>query len=337
MRKILFILFFSLVAAEVLGQDVHFSQYTAAPLELNPANAGLIKGRFRVGLNSKRQWSSVTKPYQNIAAYFDMQALRRKYRKDALGIGVLLNADIAGDSKYSTINTGFAITYIKSLSYQNNNFISIGVMPGIVQQSIDYTALYYDNQYNGSYYDPAIDPGEQYGRKSFVNFDLAAGVHWFYQYNKTSLLSAGYSLSHITRPKVGYMNDDDIRLNMKHTVYGGGRFAVSPDVEILPSAMFSYQEPYMEILFGAMLKYNRSKNYSDNTSLNFGLFGRYADALIVVAGLDYKNINFGVSYDVNLSRLRPASQVRGGLEFSISYTYDKNKYRRIREIPCPIF
>ncbi len=337
MRKILFILFFSLVAAEVLGQDVHFSQYTAAPLELNPANAGLIKGRFRVGLNSKRQWSSVTKPYQNIAAYFDMQALRRKYRKDALGIGVLLNADIAGDSKYSTINTGFAITYIKSLSYKNNNFISIGVMPGIIQQSIDYTALYYDNQYNGNYYDPAIDPGEQYGRKSFVNFDFAAGVHWFYQYNKTSLFSAGYSTSHITRPKVGYMNNDDIRLNMKHTVYGGARFAVSPDVDMLPSAMFCYQEPYMEILFGAMLKYNRSKNYSDNTSLNFGLFGRYADALIVVAGLDYKNINFGVSYDVNLSRLRPASQVRGGLEFSISYTYDKNKYRRIREIPCPIF
>jgi len=331
------IIFFSVFIAEIFGQDVHYSQYYAAPLELNPAHAGLIKGRLRVGLNSKRQWSSVTKPYQNVAAFFDMQAVRRKFRKDALGVGALFDADIAGDSKYSVIKAGCAVSYIKSISYQNNNFIAVGLMPGIIQQSIDYTALYYDNQFNGNYYDPAIDPGEQYGRRSFINFDLAAGVHWFYQYNKATQFSAGYSVTHLTQPRVGYMNDNNIRLNMKHTIYGGSQFEASPDLDIIPGIMFSYQSPFAEVLFGTMLKYNRSKNYIDNTSINFGLFGRYTDALIVMAGMDYKNINFGVSYDINLSRLRPASKVRGGLEFSITYTYDKNRYRRIREIPCPIF
>ncbi len=326
-----------MIAAEVLSQDVHYSQYYAAPLQLNPANAGLIKGRFRVGINSKSQWSSVTKPYQNIAAYFDMQAVRRKYRKDALGAGIVFNADIAGDSKYSIINSGLAISYIKSLSYQNNNFIAVGVMPGIIQQSIDYTALYYDNQYNGNYYDPDIDHGEEYGRRSFINFDLAAGAHWVYQHTKNSSYYAGYSAFHLTRPRVSYMNDDNIRLGIKHTLYGGSRFTVGQDLDMIPSIMASFQQPYSEIVFGTLLKYNRSKHFLDQTSINLGVFGRVSDALIVVAGFDYKNINFGVSYDINLSRLKPASHVRGGFEFSISYCYDKNKYKRIREIPCPIF
>ena len=337
MRKALILIIFSLTSLHICGQDIHFSQFYAAPLELNPANAGLIKGRFRVGLNSKRQWSSVTKPFQNIAAYFDMQVVKRKYRKDALGAGIVFNADIAGDSKYSTINTGIAISYIKSISYRNNNFISIGIMPGLIQQSIDYTALYYDNQFNGNYYDPNIDPGEQYGRRSFLNFDLAAGAHWFYQYDQSTSYDAGYSVSHLTRPKVSYMNNNDIRLNMKHTIYGSSRFTIGQDLDMLPSIMFSYQQPYMEILFGSLLKYNRSKHYLDQTSINIGLYGRYADALIVVAGFDYKNICFGVSYDINLSRLLPASRVRGGLEFSVSYIYDRKKFKRNKEIPCPIF
>ena len=55
------------------------------------------------------------------------------------------------------------------------------------------------------------------------------------------------------------------------------------------------------------------------------------------AGFDYKSINFGVSYDVNFSRLKPASNVRGGLEFSINYIFSRNKYVLKKESPCPIF
>jgi len=337
LKKIILLLFFSLIITEVFSQDVHFSQFYAAPLELNPANTGLITGRLRVGINSKSQWGSVTKPYQNVAAYFDMQALKRKYRKDALGAGILFDADIAGDSKYSTIFAGIAISYIKSISYRNNHFISVGIMPGLIQRSIDYSALYYDNQYNGNYYDPTIDPGEQYGRRSFITFDLGAGVHWFYQYNQSTSYHAGFSAGHLTQPKIGLMDNNDIRLNIKYTFYGGSSFKIAQDLEMLPSAMVCYQSPFTEILFGSQVKYNRSKLYTEHTSLNFGLFYRYADALVAMAGFDYKNINFGVSYDINLSRLRPASHVRGGFEFTVSYIYNKSKYKRNKEIPCPIF
>lgn len=337
MKKFAIIFLFIISASTILAQDMHFSQYYAAPLSLNPAQTGLIKGRLRIGINSKNQWSSVSKPYQTISAYFDMQAMRRKYRKDAVGVGILFDADIAGDSRFSTILAGFSLSYIKSLTSRNNNFISVGIMPALVQKSIDYSKLYYDSQYNGNSYDPSIDPCEQYRINNFAYFDLSAGIHWFYQQRENISYNAGFAISHFTRPRQGFMNDRHIQLDMKYVLYGGSQVKIGYKLDLAPSMMLAFQGPYTEAVLGAMLKYNRSKSYIDYTSVNLGLYMRYADALIVLAGFEFKNINFGVSYDVNLSKLRRASIARGGLEFSVSYIYDKNKYKRNRQIPCPIF
>jgi type IX secretion system PorP/SprF family membrane protein len=329
-----FLVFFS---GCLLAQDLHFSQYFNAPLSVNPSNAGLIKGKFRVGINSKNQWSSVTKPYQTIAAYFDMQFLKRRYHKDALGVGMLFNADISGDSKYSTLSAGAAFTYIKSISYRNNNFIAVGLMPAILQNSIDYNALHYDNQWNGNQYDPTLPHNELLGKNSFVNFDLSVGAQWFYQQGIRQFYNVGFSVSHLTQPKVGLLSNNKIRLDTKYLLHGSSKIPVSADLDVVPSLMMSKQGPYFEMIFGTLLKYNRSISYLEETSLNFGLFYRYADALVAVTGFEYKNVNFGLSYDINLSKLRIASHILGGLEFSISYTFDRNKNKHVKEIPCPIF
>lgn len=337
MKKIILILLFFTVPLYLFGQDIHFSQFFNAPLQINPSNAGLIKGKFRVGINSKNQWSSVTKPYQTISTFFDMQFFKKRYRKDALGLGVLFNADIAGDSKYSTLYSGIAITYIKSVSFRNNQFISIGIMPGILQNSIDFSALTYDNQFNGNYFDPNIPHNEQTGKKSILNFDVSAGLQWLYQPSLNNVFNLGFSVFHISEPRIGLLFNNKIRLDRKYTLHGNAKFGASSDLDIVPSLMMSKQGPFFEAVFGTMLKYNRSKSYIDETSLNFGLYYRYSDALVIMTGFEYKNVNLGVSYDLNLSRLRIASKIRGGLEFSVSYIYNNNKSRRAKDVPCPIF
>ncbi len=337
MKKVVFIVLLVFFSGYLLAQDIHFTQFYNAPLSLNPSNAGLIKGKFRAGVNSKNQWSSVTKPYQTIAAYFDMQFLKRRYHMDALGVGMLFNADIAGDSKFSTLSAGAALTYIKSISYRNNHFIAVGIMPAILQNSIDFNALYYDNQWNGNQYDPSLPHDEPLGKKSFLNFDLSLGAQWYYHQNIRQFYNVGFSISHITQPKVGLLSNNNIRLDAKYLLHGSSKIPVSNDLDVVPSLMMSLQGPYFEMIFGTLLKYNRSTNYMEETSLNFGIFYRYADALVAMTGFEYKNINFGLSYDINLSKLRIASHVRGGLEFSISYTYERNKNKRAKEIPCPIF
>ena len=52
------------------AQDLHFSQFYAAPLNANPGNTGAINADIRVYSLYRMQWFTVTNPYKtfNIAA-----------------------------------------------------------------------------------------------------------------------------------------------------------------------------------------------------------------------------------------------------------------------------
>ena len=50
-----------------------------------------------------------------------------------------------------------------------------------------------------------------------------------------------------------------------------------------------------------------------------GTFYRRNDAVIPVIKLDYYNLAVGLTYNVNISKLRTASQFRDGFELTLSY------------------
>ena len=65
-----------------------------------------------------------------------------------------------------------------------------------------------------------------------------------------------------------------------------------------------------------------------------------ADAIIALLGFQYKNLKFGYSYDVTISKLQNATG--GAHEISLGYTFDTgSQYRsrrtRLNAIPSPSF
>jgi hypothetical protein len=54
-------------------------------------------------------------------------------------------------------------------------------------------------------------------------------------------------------------------------------------------------------------------------TIHAGTFLRWNDAIIPVLKLDYNPFSVSISYDVNISKLKPSSYGRGGYEISISY------------------
>ncbi|HMZ89019.1 MAG TPA: type IX secretion system membrane protein PorP/SprF, partial [Chitinophagales bacterium] len=56
-----------LCASVTYAQDIHFSQFFAAPILVNPANTGNFIGSARIGLNYRDQWGSVTIPYRTFS------------------------------------------------------------------------------------------------------------------------------------------------------------------------------------------------------------------------------------------------------------------------------
>ncbi|MEI6766569.1 MAG: PorP/SprF family type IX secretion system membrane protein [Bacteroidota bacterium] len=339
MRILRFILFSlcCFLAAKTWAQDLHYSQYWTSPLNLNPATAGFFNGKWRAGLNSKSQWSSVTVPYQTITAFFDMQVVKRKYHRDALGLGIVLNRDQAGDSKFATTQAAVCISYIKTLNRFNTNLISIGIQPGIVQRSISYASLYFDDQFNGNSYDPGLAHNENFSRSNFMYFDLGAGAHWMYQRTTSTNFSAGLGVFHLTQPGQTLFYESTVRLEIKYSGYAAIQFSAKPSLDLIPSALYMKQGPYSELMVGTQIKFVRDRHLLSYTSINTGVFMRASDALVLMAGFDYKKFNFALSYDVNLSRLKPASKLRGGFELSLIYVHNRAKSLRHKDIPCPIF
>jgi len=83
----LFLAFFCAFSiTEVEAQDPHFSQFNAAPLQLNPAMAGVYEGQFRVGINYRDQWGSVLGPvpYQTSNVSFDFRVYA--FKDDYFGL-----------------------------------------------------------------------------------------------------------------------------------------------------------------------------------------------------------------------------------------------------------
>jgi hypothetical protein len=69
-----------------------------------------------------------------------------------------------------------------------------------------------------------------------------------------------------------------------------------------------------------------------------GAYYRHKDAVIPVFKLRYKDLSLGVSYDVNISGLKAASNMRGGYEIMLIKTGNfPNNEAAAGKVMCPRF
>ena len=333
------ILFFFIVFLNSFSeaQDIHFTQYYTSPANLNPALTGFFNGSQRVTLQNKTQWHSVTTPFKTLSASCDMPVLKRYLKRDLFGGGVVINRDQAGDSKFGTTQLNFSFSYIRSINKINNQFVSFGVQAGIAQRTIDYSKLTFDNQYDGTSFNPAIPNNEQFSKENFIFGDISAGAFYNYIKSRNLRYSGGLALYHINKPKQSLFDNKNIRLDRKIVLHANSQFEATNKIQVLPGILIMQQGKYNEIDIGALGKFIMFPDEVNYLALSFGLYYRVNDAFNFIAGLDYKDFSLGLSYDVNSSNLVPASRSKGGLELSLIYIINKNKKVYVKNVPCPIF
>ena len=252
-------------------------------------------------------------------------------------MGVLFNNDEAGDSKFGTTQGAISFSYVKALNGKNRNLIAIGAQAFYSQRSIDYTKLYFPEQWNGNSFDPTLNNGEYFSINNFSYFDLSAGIHWFNISSKKLKFNSGASIWHFNRPSQSLLNNQEVRLDMKLLLYSEAEIELDRTHFLFPSLYFAHQGPYNEITVGLRYKYLVHPNKSNYTALNFGGYLRNGDAVIMHLGLDYKNFKILGSYDFNISSLRVASNYLGGYELSLILNINSNRTVKQGSVPCPIF
>lgn len=334
------ILVLSICANSVMAQDIHFSQFFEAPLVRNPSLAGIFTGDVRVQAVYRNQWNSVTTPYQT-------NSLNAEYKmpvgngENFMTLGMQMLYDKAGDINWQRLHVLPAVNFHKSLSAEKSSYLSIGFMGGLVQNRFDRSKMKTNNQFDGSGWNPGLPDGESFTKNGYSFFDGSVGM----TYN-TSLgaddentMFLGVAYHHFNRPKNSFYRNPDVELNRKWVVSGGLKLGVTDYTYFTLQADYSAQGGFRETIGGALYSIKMGDS-PDNPAytIHGGAFLRWKDALIPVVKLDYNPFSFALSYDINLSQLKPASRGRGGFELSLSYIgfMDRDNTSRNKML-CPHF
>lgn len=325
-----------LTAGLTQGQDIHFSQYNASPLLLNPAMAGNFNCDFRGGLNYRNQWNSVASPFVTYSAFFDMPlSMIQVGEGDVLGAGIALFNDRSGEGTFSNLSATLSAAYHKSLGDAHR--VSLGVGLGFQQKRLETADLLWGSQWTGDSFDPTAASGENFNGNSLGNFNLDVGLMYKGAFLDGDLiLEGGGTIAHLTRQKENFLSTGgENRLGMRYLGHLRTIYSINDKFSVMPTFLFQTQSAAQEFVLGSDFGYLLESG-AFQAQVFLGAHYRLDDAVIPTLGLDYKNFRVGFSYDVTTSSLSDAASGVGGFEISLVYrACQLPVIPKEYQMPCP--
>lgn len=316
------LLIFSLILKHntTIAQDIHYTQFYADPLRLNPATTGAFNADYRIGLNARQQWKSVTTPYRTASTYAELGILSNSQQTNWAGVGLYLLHDDAGDGILTTNEIRTNIAVHQPIGQQVS--ISMGLNASFTQRNINTQKLYFGNQWNETGFETTIPNNESFEATNRSYFDVGAGLQLKAAITEIQNLNVGISVLHLNTPYFSFYAQKDSnnnRLGRRYTA-NVGTTILQNNYKIEPAIYFSTQKKASELVIGANLVRDLNNNQHQNPEdlkLYLGLWYRHKDAIAPLVGGEYQNYRLLFSYDITISQLGATAKNRGGLEISL--------------------
>lgn len=328
--KILLVLLILLRFYQVEAQDIHWSQFNDNPIFQNPANSGRFNGNYRFYANYRDQWRSVTVPFQTLSISADTKFEKVKN----LSLGVLFFHDVAGDGRFRTIELQVNPSYNLKLTADSVHNLRFGLQFGMNHRQMIFNNFYWDSQFDGVQYNAGLPTNENFNTQRKTNVTTGVGAVYEWSVSKRKRIAAGIGWFNLNAPNQGFLGAP-IKRDRRINVFAQGQFKMTDDLDIMPSMQLNFQGTYKEIIFGSNVRYILVERLEKYRALYFGAYFRNKDSGYLSAGMDYQDWFAGISYDLNFSKLVPASRVRGGIELSLRYIINRVKPKNTFHRICP--
>ncbi len=288
---------------------------------------GMFDGQYRIHAHYRTQWAAVaSKPFTTTGISFDMPVKK-------FGVGLQVMNYRAGAGSYNVSSALLSFGYDVVFDKENNHHLALGVQYGILQKSVNTTALTFGNQYvgaNGGSFDAGLASGETFSNSSFAVSDINAGLLYYYAKDNSRLNPfIGFSAFHLTQPTESFLGGND-KLPIRYYVHGGTKINVNEKIQFLPK--FVYMKQINSQAFTVSLLLNYFMKDADSY-LIFGPTYRNKDAAIIEIGINKGKYTARASYDINTSSLKSASGSRGGFEISLTYIARRSKPNPLANCP----
>lgn len=319
------------------AQDPNFSQFFASPLTLNPAMTGKFDGTFRVAGNYRNQWPTINNAFTTYTASVDAGILKNRIPEyDQFGIGVLGFADDAGNGVLKNNALAISLAYHKALDENGFHQLGAGFQGGYVGKRLDVTKVTFEDQLTPSGFTGATSEIFPNQRVSVSYLDVNAGIFYNGSTDGYNNFYLGASMYHINRPKESFKGDEFFTLSSRLTLQAGGKIRAGQYNYLHFSGNYSRQANATNTVIGGAFALNANSNEETPTNIYIGSWYRFGDAIIPYVGLEFGDFHIGATYDVNISSLKPGSNMRGGAEISLIYI-KKPVDPNAKKLNCPKF
>jgi len=289
------------------SQDVHFSQFDAAPLYFNPAQSGLFDCDHRVILNYKSQWSA----YNTFMASFDQPIPLIKFKGGTFGAGALINSDYGGEISYGNTHLKLMPAYHKDI-IPTVLKISVGLDIMMNLMTIDENSVVLPGQIDPITGQPT--PGADFSNPTQFYADMGIGVNAMYNLENDLPINGGVTFYRLFGSGGGGIASNTSTTNYRRfSLNANSIIPLNSTITFLPSFIFLNQRIYNEMNFGTYTQFAVGQYTPVIDALYLGVWHRYGDVLIFGFAFDKplsENItmNFGFSYDLTVSRFRDSDK-----------------------------
>lgn len=302
LRKIAIGLSVSLMmsAQTVFSQDVHFSQFDAAPLYFNPALSGLLECNNRFISNFKGQWST----YNSFMLSYDRPLPAFSLAGGDFGIGALVNADYAGETTYGNTMLKIMPAYHKDI-IPGFFKLSTGLDIMFNHNSVDETKVVLPGQIDPNTGEATV--GTDFEKTAKMYADLGLGINGEFKLREDFPVNAGITFHRLAGSGGGGFATDKSPSNYRRfSLNANAVYPVNNTISLLPSFIYLNQKKYNEMNAGTFVKLSLGEQTALLDALYAGAWYRFGDALIFGLAFDKPIstkwiLNFGFSYDLTVS------------------------------------
>ncbi len=327
------IVFISLVFV-LTGQDLNQTNTRYSPLYQNPAFTGGFYGTIRIGGTYRDQGKQMMgEGYKTLNMFIDAPIAISLGKNNWLGVGIQVYNDKAGAVQMVTQGVIMNLAYHLSFDKKYKNVLSFGAQYGMIQKKLDSEKI----EVASDYVDPGVTLTDRASLSSYkADYkDMNFGIAFKSKFAKLSSFTIGFAVYHILPPKYAGIKYNNY-INRRYTIHSSLYYTLTKMFMIEPQVIVSLSNNATNIMpqFKSFIKLSKDKSKTD--MVYFGLGYRLNDALHVMMGMKYKNLDIGLAYDITISSAAQYNNHQGGIEFGVYKIFQIHKKRNVTPILiCP--
>lgn len=357
---------FYVIAALVLAtfglraQDIHFSQYYASPLTLNPALTGKFDGFARVDGIYRGQYYGLDQSssiFRTPALSVDFSLLKDLMKGNALGVGLSVVNDQQNSTggKIGATTIALDLGYTLNLDKNKTTQLSIGLEPSLIYRNV--TGNYqYPQAFNDQLvYQTGSPQDEQLSsslaKKLYFNFDY--GVFFSTHPKDFMTFYIGFSQKNVAQPNMAVIQAGNTygKQPFLYVVHGGFDFYVAKKWTIIPGFLFQTEAKANEANAGITAGYDVLDKFVNGVrrkaTIYLGLWNRMGNDvgsafqyrnITPKIGLDYRNFRVDFAYDISMGNIASDAHPVPGIyrpqayELALSYIFGGPKPLKERQV-----